>query len=166
LFLCSRHPEVAGLATWSPAVELFAPEAKLLTGPWGRQIAGWIRGSDHNDWPFKKPIQARYWTNHQCWDGIIQFNQFLNHAMVPTTFQAIKCPVFVGYYYENEEQQDKLVSVAAMKRMLSQLGTPPEQRKEVNFPNAKDHVIGSQIVSQDWQGVERETAQFLSTIVQ
>lgn len=166
LFLCSRHPEVKGLVTWSPAVRVFRKSAGLLTGPWAMQLARWVTGRDHNDWPYRKPEQqAKYWTNHQCWEGVIQFTMFLKHAMTPQTFAAIRCPVFVGYYYENEEKQDKSVSVAAMKEMLAQLGTPAAQRREVNFPNARDHVIGSRILSNDWQGVERESIRFMEEVL-
>lgn len=166
IFLCSRHPEVKGLVTWSPAVRVFRKSASLLTGPWAMQLARWVTGKDHNDWPYRKPEQqVKYWTNHQCWEGVVQFAMFLKHAMVPETFAAVKCPVFVGYYYENEEKQDKSVSVAAMKEMLAQLGTPAAQRREVNFPNAHDHVIGSQILSSDWQGVERESAKFMEEVL-
>lgn len=166
IFLCSRHPEVKGLVTWSPAVRVFRKSASLLTGPWAMQLARWVTGKGHNDWPYRKPAQqAPYWTNHQCWEGVVQFAMFLKHTMTPETFAAIRCPVFVGYYYENEEKQDKSVSVAAMKEMLAQLGTPVEQKREVNFPNAHDHVIGSQILSSDWQGVERESAKFMEEVL-
>jgi pimeloyl-ACP methyl ester carboxylesterase len=165
LFLCSRHPEVKSIVTWSPAIQIADPAAVLLSGPWGMQLARLVRGTDHNEWPYRKPEQQKkYWTNHQCWAGVIQFSLFLKHAMTPLTFAQIKCPVFIGYYYENEEKQDKLVSVAAMKTMSEMLGTPAEKRRMVNFPKAADHVIASQILSSDWQGVERESTAFLQEI--
>lgn len=166
IFLCSRHPEVKGLVTWSPAVRVFRKSADLLTGPWAMQLANWVTGHDHNDWPYRKPEQqVKYWTNHQCWEGVIQFTVFLKYAMKPETFAAIKCPFFMGYYYEDEEHQDKSVSVAAMKEMFAQLGTPAAQKREMSFPNAHDHVIGSRILSSDWQGVERESARFMEEVM-
>lgn len=164
LFLCSRHPEVKAIVTWSPAIALANPAAKLLSGPWGIRLARLIRGGDHNDWHFRKPVMAKYWTNHQCWEGVIQFSLFLENAMIPATFSRIKCPVFVGYYYENEEKQDHSVSVAAMQQMMPQLGTPAHQQRILNFPKSGDHIIGSQIVSEDWQGVERESRIFLKEV--
>jgi len=166
IFLCARHPEVKGLVTWSPAVRVFRSSASLLTGPWALQLARWVTGKSHNDWPYRNPEQQRkYWTNHQCWEGVVQFTMFLKYAMTPQTFAAIRCPVFVGYYYENEENQDKTVSVAAMREMFAQLGTPAAQRREMSFPNARDHVIGSHILSKDWQGVERESAKFMEEVM-
>lgn len=166
LFLSSRHPEVKGLVTWSPAVRLFRQSAALLPGPWSVQLARLITGHDHNDWPFRKPDEQRkYWTNHQCWEGVVQFAVFLKHAMTPAIFQTIRCPVFLGYYYEDEAHQDKAVSVAAMREMFAQLSTPAGQKREVNFPLARDHVIGSRILSSDWQGVERESAKFMEEVM-
>jgi pimeloyl-ACP methyl ester carboxylesterase len=165
LFLCSRHPYVKGLITWSPAVRLYAPETGLLTGPWGSQLARLVTGKTHNDWTYKVPEQKKYWTNHQCFDGVIQFATFLKYGLTPDTFKAVKCPFFMGYYYENEENQDKLVSVTAMKDMFAQLSTPAALKRERAFPKAKDHVIGSQLLSKDWQSVEQESAAFMTDIL-
>lgn len=165
LWLASRHPEVKALVTWSPCIRLFSGLTGVMAGPWGLQIAQKVRGSMYNDYPYKKPEMAKYWTNHQRLEGAIQFAVFLETAMVPETFAKVKCPVFVGYYYKDEEHQDKLVSVAAMRKMFTELGTDPAKKRELAFPNADDHIIASQIVSKDWQGVERESADFLHSVV-
>jgi esterase/lipase len=165
LFLASRHPELKGLVTWSPAIRLFDKNATLLSGPWGLQLARLVAGSNFNDWKVKVSEQTKFWTTHQTWEGIVQFGMFLKYAMTPETFKKIKCPVFVGYYYENEENQDKLVSVAAMREMFALLGTPANLKKEMAFPNTKDHIIGCKLVSKDWQTVEKESAAFLKVII-
>lgn len=165
ILLASRHPEIKALVTWSPCIRLASGTSGILAGPWGLQIARTLRGGDHNDWPFKKPIMANYWTNHQRFEGIVQFAVFIETFMQPATFAKVKCPFFLGYYYENEENQDKVVSVAAMREMYGQLGTPADQKREVNFPNAHDHVMSSSLTSDDWQGVERESARFIREVV-
>jgi pimeloyl-ACP methyl ester carboxylesterase len=165
LFMASRHPDIAAVVAWSPCIRLYSGLSGVMAGPWGLNISRFVRGGTHHDWPYKKPVQAKYWTNHQRLEGLVQFALFLETAMVPETFAKIKCPVFVGYYYRDEENQDKLVSVAAMKTMITQLGTPPERRREMAFPNANDHVIGSEILSGDWQGVVRESEVFLKEML-
>jgi pimeloyl-ACP methyl ester carboxylesterase len=164
LFLASRHPEIKALVVWSPCIRLYSGLSGVMAGPWGLKIAQKVQGKNHNDYPFKRPVMANYWTNHQRLEGIVQFAVFLETAMVPATFAKIKCPVFVGYYYKDEEHQDKLVSVAAMRSMLAELGTEASKKREVAFPEAGDHVIASRIVSQDWQGVERASAVFLMEV--
>ena len=165
LFLASRHPEIKALVTWSPCIRLFSGLSGVLAGPWGLTIAQKTRGGLHNDWPFKKPGMAKYWTNHQRFEGIVQFSTFLETALVPETFAKVKCPVFVGYYYKDEENQDKVVSVAAMQEMFGQLGTPPALKREMAFPNTNNHVIACHITSDDWKGVEYESSRFLQEIV-
>ena len=165
LFLASRHPEVKAVVTWSPCIRLFSGLSPVMAGPWGVHIARSVRGSKHNDWPFRKPEMTKYWTNHQCLEGAVHFATFLETAMVPATFAQIKCPVFVGYYYRDEENQDKVVSVKAMQEMYAALGTPAELKREMAFPNANDHVITSRIVSSDWEGVLRESASFIRDVV-
>jgi hypothetical protein len=85
--------------------------------------------------------------------------------MNPETFAKVKCPVFLAYYYKNEEEQDMTVSVPAMLKMFEELGTPVELKRKMAFPEAKAHVIASYIRSKDWQSVERETDKFLKEIV-
>ena len=164
LFLASRHPEIKGLVLYSPAVRVFRKDGQLLSEPWGLQLAHTMIG-EHNDWVFRKPEQAKYWTNHQRFEGIVQFTTFQKYAMIPETFAKVKCPVFMGYYYEDEEKQDKVVSVAAMKEMFEQLGTPPQNKRAVNFPNAKAHVITSDLTTDDWQTVEAESVKFVQEVL-
>ena len=164
LFLASRHPELKGLVLYSPAIKVFRKDGQLMSEPWGLQLAHLLVG-EHNDWKFRKPEQAKYWTNHQRFEGIVQFTTFQKYTMIPETFAKVKCPVFMGYYYENEEKQDKTVSVEAMKEMFEQLGTPPKYKREFDFKNAKAHVITSPMTTDDWQTVEMESAKFLQEVM-
>lgn len=165
LFLASRHPELKGLVLYSPAIQVFRKDGQLMSEPWGLELAHLVTGKEHNDWVFRKPEQAKYWTNHQRFEGIVQFTTFQKYAMIPETFAKIKCPVFMGYYYENEENQDKVVSVEAMKTMFEQLGSPPQYKRAVDFVNAKAHVITSPLTTDDWQTVEAESVKFIQEIL-
>ncbi len=165
LFLASRHPEIKAVLTYSPAIRLFRKDAALMGGPWGLQLAHFVTGKNHNDWVFKNEQHKKFWTNHQRFEGIVQFATFQRYTMIPETFAKVKCPVFVGFYYENEEKQDKVVSVAAMHEMFDQLGTPQYLKRKIAFPRANSHVIASQFLSEDWQGVERESIHFLQDMV-
>jgi pimeloyl-ACP methyl ester carboxylesterase len=165
LFIASKHPELKGMVLYSPAVKLFKPETVLLPEHWGLEISHLFTGKIHNDWKFRRPEQARYWTNHQRFEGIVQLAVFQKYTMIPETFAKIKCPVFMGYYYEDEEHQDHTVSVAAMKTMFEQLGTPPQYKRAVNFPNVKEHVLTSPLTTDDWMTVENESAKFIKEIL-
>jgi hypothetical protein len=108
---------------------------------------------------------ANYWTLKYRIEALVEFQNLLSHTMKPKVFAKVKCPVFLGYYYKNENEQDNTVSVPAMLKMFDELGTPDALKKKMAFPEAGAHVIASYIRSKDWQGVERETDKFLSEIV-
>ena len=164
LFLASRHPEIKSVITYSPCIEIFKSEAKLMAGPWGLQLAHFVSGKEHNDWIMKEG-QKGFWTNHQRFEGILQFATFLKYGMTQETFSKIKCPVFLGYYYLDEAHQDDVVSVPAMLKMYEQLGTPNALKRKKAFENANTHVIASDITSENWQNVEAESARFIHDVL-
>ena len=69
----------------------------------------------------------------------------------------------MGYYYKNEEEQDKVVSVPAMLKMFDELGSSTKQK--VAFPNAGNHVLASPILSKDVAMVQKETERFLDGVL-
>lgn len=158
-YLASKHPEIKSIVLYSPCIAIYDPNAVLLDNPWGLQLARTIKGADFNDITPKNNTQPNYWNMHYRLEGVVALQNFLTHCMTPATFEKIKCPVFMGYYYENEENQDKVVSVPAMLNMFEQLGSK-EKQKQV-FPKTKNHVIGSYVLSEDWQSVEKATLAFL-----
>ena len=165
LFLASRHPEIKTLVVYSPAIRIFRKDAALLPEPWGLQIARAVTGKNYISWHFKKPEEAKYWVNPYDLEAAVQFGTFLKYTMIPKTFEKVKCPVFVGYYYQDEQHQDNTVSVAAIKEMFQQLGTPENLKRAVDFPKSNAHVIACELVSGDWQNVENETRKFLAETV-
>ena len=56
-------------------------------------------------------------------------------------------------------------SVPDMLKMFDELGTPPELKQKMAFPEAGAHVIASHIRSNDWNGVEIATLRFLTEVV-
>jgi len=69
--------------------------------------------------------------------------------MKASVFEKVKQPLLLLYYYKDEEHQDHVVKVSAMKRMFRQLGTPDSLKRELAVPNAGEHVISSYIKSKD-----------------
>jgi esterase/lipase len=165
LFLASRHPEIKALILYSPCVKLYDKTAAILDKPWGLQIARLVTGGPVKTFKAESKAHAQYWQLHYRLEALVALENLIDHTMKPEVFRKIKCPVFLGYYYKNEEEQDKTVSVPAMLKMYDELGTPPGLKEKVAFPDAGAHVIASYIRSGDWQGVERETNIFLINIV-
>jgi len=165
LFLTSRHPEIKAIILYSPCVKLYDGTAVLLNKPWGLQIARKAMGGEVSRNESESPEHSNYWQLNYRVESIVALQNLVANTMKPETFSSIKCPVFLAYYYKNEEEQDKTVSVPAMLQMFDELGTPTELKRKMAFPESGQHVIASYIRSKDWKGVERETDKFLAEIV-
>ena len=165
LFLISRHPEIKAVVLYSPCIRLCTPASLIITRPWGLQICRLISGSPTNSFKAESEAHANNWTLKFRLEGLEALVNFYSSTMKPELFSRINCPVFLGYYYKNEKEQDPTASVPAMLKMFDELGTPAELKLKMAFPDAGAHVISSSIRSKDWQGVERETDKFLHDIV-
>jgi hypothetical protein len=69
------------------------------------------------------------------------------------------------YYYRDEDHQDEVVKVSAMKRMFAQVNTPDSLKREKAIPGAGDHVIGSYIKSKDVETVVNACIQFGESVL-
>ena len=165
LYLASIHPEIKAIILYSPCVKLFDGTASFLNKPWGLQIARLVSGGSMKKFEAESQTHANYWQLNYRIEALVALQNLVSNTMKPEVFSKIKCPVFLGYYYKNETEQDKTVSIPAMLKMYGELGTPAELKQKKAFPEAGAHVIASYIRSKDWQGVERETDKFLSDIV-
>jgi esterase/lipase len=146
LVLAANHPEIKALMLYGPCIAIKDPNATLLDNPWGLQMAHLITGSDYRDIPVMAPGHAENWSLHYRLEGVVAVQNLLTHAMKKEVFEKVKMPVFLGYYYKDEEHQDNVVSVDAMKEMFEQLGTPAGLKRSEAFPNSGNHVITSNLL--------------------
>ena len=82
--------------------------------------------------------------------------------MKPEIFKKVTAPVFMGYYYKNEQEKDDVVSIPAMLKMFEELGTPADKKQKMTFANAGDHVIISQFTSEYFKEAELAALNFLN----
>lgn len=146
LVLAANHSEIKALMLYGPCIAIKDPNATLLDNPWGLQMAHLITGSDYRDIPVMAPGHAENWSLHYRLEGVVAVQNLLTHAMTKEVFEKVKIPVFMGYYYKDEEHQDNVVSVDAMKEMYAALGTPAALKREEAFPNSGNHVITSNLL--------------------
>lgn len=159
VYLASTHPEIKGLVLYSPCMEVANPSLKLITGPWGKQILQQVMG-EHNTSKDSIPEHAQFWLQGYHSNGLVTLQQMMDVISRREVYERIKMPVFVGYYFKNEKEQDQVVSVAAIQKMFPQLGTPDHMKVEKAFPESGDHVIASRLRSKDVKGVYEATDQF------
>ena len=157
--------EIEALFMYSPNIDLYdSAKSKLLTMPWGLQIARMLPGGHYHFVNIPDKFK-QYWTHTYRKEGLIALRALLDETMTENTFQKITCPVFVGYYYKNEEEQDKTVSVAAMKMFSTKIATPKKKKKAIAFPNAQGHVMISGMRGNDLSDINKESYRFAEEVV-
>lgn len=164
LLLASQQPEIKAVVVYSPAVRDGGEKLEALFKPWMKFLMEKTAMENKVIHQNREGEKKAYWSEEYHINGYESLATLIYSEMNAETFSAIKQPLFLGYYYKNEEEQDFVVSVPKMLEMYGQLGTPSELKKEIAFPKAGDHVIASAITSQDWQGVLFQTIDFLENV--
>jgi pimeloyl-ACP methyl ester carboxylesterase len=157
---------LAALLLYSPLIDFKDPTSTLLNKPWAGPLAKLVAGGDRyiaNRNPNEGELQ--YWYPSYHINGLIAVKAVQNIANNVSLWKKISLPVFVGYYYKDEEHQDQTVSVPALLRMADGLATPSEIRRVVNFPEAGAHVITSKHTTSVYLNVLQETLRFLHDTV-
>jgi esterase/lipase len=165
LYLASHHPEIKALILYSPCIKLYDGTAVILNKPWGLQIARLVTGGPMKKFESESKEHSNYWQLNYRIEALVALQNLIANTMKPEVFSKVKCPLFLGYYYKNETEQDKTVSIPAMLKMFDEVGTPQGLKQKFAFPDAGAHVIASYIRSKDWKDVEGETVKFLSNTV-
>jgi len=162
LQLAADFPEyVDGLILYSPNIRINNPAAFLLSKPWGLQIGRKVTGGKYR-------VTSEDFESKDCFynyckyrmEGVVYLQQLVDATMRKETFKNVTAPVFLGYYYKDENNQDETVKVSAMLKMFKQLGTSSDRKVKVAFPEAGDHVIACELTSGSVDEVIRETLKF------
>lgn len=165
LQLAATYPEISGLILYSPNIAINDPNAWILNNPWGLQIARLVKGSHYIIAKNNTDQYKQYWNKQYRLEAAVQLEEYLETTMNTNTFGAVKQPALCLYYFKDNEHQDDVVKVSAMKDMMASLGTSEDQERMTALPNAGSHVLASPIQSKDITSVERETADFLQKVM-
>lgn len=165
--LAAEFPEyVDGLILYSPNVRINNPAAFLLSKPWGLQIARMVYKSNYRVTnPDFSSKECQYWNCKYRLEAVVYLQQLVEKTMKDEVFKRITCPVFLGYYYNDQENQDQVVRVDAALDMFSKLGTPSERKVEKAFPDAGAHVIAGELFSKSIDEVRNATFSFAAEVL-
>jgi esterase/lipase len=163
LHLASEFPDVYALILLSPNIEINNGTAWIANNPWGLQVGRYVVGSKEFTPADTTIIYSKYWNTPYRLEAIVALQEYLETTMKPSTYEKIKQPVLMLYYYKNEADQDKVVKVSAMLKMFHALQTPGNLKKSLPVPSAGDHVIAGSIKSKDILTVENEITSFMNT---
>lgn len=166
LRLAANFPEIKGVILYSPNIAINDGSAWLTNKPWGLQLIRKVMGGMYS----KKtadtdPKVLQYWYSQYRLEAVPQLQEFIETSNTKQTYEQVKQPVLMLYYYKDEQHQDKTVKVDAMLKMFEELGTPAALKIKSAIPEAGTHVIGSPLLSKGVQSVESKTFNFATTIL-
>ncbi len=164
VYLAANNPDLKGIVLYSPCMAVYNGALKLTTGPWGTQLLHTLLGERRDDMRYA-PDRAQYWLTSYSANGLLTLQQTIDAVSRPEVYAKVKMPVLLAYYYKNEDEQDKVVSVKAMQEMFPLFGTADSLKMERAFPNSADHVIASHFTSKDLNGVQHATEQFFEKVL-
>lgn len=164
LKMASEHPQVHALINLSPNVRINDPFAFLLNDPWGSEMAHLAMGGDFR-YVDGGPEYAKYWNDKYRTEALVELQQLIETTMTRETFEQITQPVFNGYYFKDDENQDPVVKVSAIRWMHELLSTPDSLKREYAFADAGNHVLASPIKSNDVEGVEAVIQKFMIQVI-
>jgi len=165
LKLAADYPDlVEALILYAPLIRMTNKASWLLARPFGLQIGRMVMGGKYRVFE-PNPKTDPYWYPKYRVEGIVQLRILMETTMKAKTFKAVTRPVFVGYYYRDEEHQDNTASVSGMQWMFENLATPSDKKVEQAFPEATEHVIACEFTNPNWKQVQDASADFLTRIV-
>lgn len=164
LKLCGEFPDIVANIMMSPNISINDPNAWLLNNRWGLQIAHLVVGKYRviND---TTALYKQYWNQRYSTNSLVQLEELLESTMKEKTFRKVTQPSLLLYYFKDDDHQDAVVKVSAMKRMFLQLGTPDDLKRQVAIPTAENHVLSSPIKSKDVESVKKEIEKFAIDIL-
>lgn len=165
LVLASERPEIKALVLYSPCIVEYGNKLDPFFQPWIKQLMKATMTNERGVQVVEREgDKASYWAEAYHINAYISLAVILRSTMNEDTFSKVKQPLFLAYYYKDEENQDNVVSVPAMLKMYEEISTPPHLKSKEAFPEAGDHVIASSITSSDWTSVLASSISFLEHV--
>jgi esterase/lipase len=162
--MLAKDPAIAGHIMFSPNIDLKDPASVLITEQWGPQILSMVLGSDYNRIMYT-PEAQKYWNAVYHNNGIVTTKRLIKDYMNNDEFAKVTQPIFLGYYYKNEEQNDDVVSVPRMRDFYNAASTPTEQKMKKEYPVIPRHVICSSIMTDKTDLVKKDVYSFAENIL-
>jgi pimeloyl-ACP methyl ester carboxylesterase len=162
LKLAADYPnDVYALVMMSPNIAIYDSRSFLLNNHWGLQIAQTLTGSHYITSSDSTPLSRQYWYGHYRLEAATQLQELLETTMTKQTFEKVKQPALLLYYYKDEAHQDTVVSVPALLNMFAELGTPANEKVKQAMPDVGGHVMACYIRSKDLLEVQQAIENFM-----
>jgi hypothetical protein len=163
-FLSSEDERIYAQVMVSPNFGIADPTFDLLDRPWGLQIVRKVFGSKYNEWT-GPPGTDKYWHTKYRAEGLVVLDQIVSNSMNEEVFKKITSPVYLGYYYENDQNQDDVIDVSLIEPFANAISTDPNMIKLKAFGGNLNHVITSEIMNNDYLTVQESIATYLEQVL-
>jgi esterase/lipase len=159
-----RNSSIKALLLYSPLIEFYSFNQWLLGNNLGRSLLSVLPGRGYmlKSEPGMTDREDEIWYPRYALQGALSLGKFVQETMKAELFARVKVPTFIGYYYKNRKEQDRVVSVDAIKNMYAQLGTSHSQKLLRNYPEAGTHVISSGLLSRNIEELKNDSIRFLN----
>ena len=164
-YLAAENPtSTFAMVMYSPNFGLHDGRSKLMAMPWGLQLAKKIFGGNYRNIKMESGAQP-FWTTKYRIEGLVNLIPLLNKTMTDETFKKITQPYLLAYYYEDEENCDKIISVPKIRNFHKVSSTPHHLKREAPLATVKSHCISNKHQSKDWQSVYKATEDFFVQVL-
>lgn len=162
--LAPYDASIHSLIMYSPNIDVYDTTSELIIRPWGKHMLDFVLGGEYNNIQYSDEAR-KYWSETYHSDGLLALKYLIEEEMNESLFSRIEVPVYMGYYYKDEEHQDKVVSVPRMQEFFDQISTAEDYKRKKAFPEAGRHVITSHVFSKDLDNVQNETYRFAEEVL-
>ena len=142
-YLANGDKDIHAQIMLAPNFAVNDSKAKKITGRWGKQMFKMAMGGDYREWEAKHPKVKDYWQTKARVEGYVAMQAMLDQTMTEEVWAKNKVPTFIGYYYKNETEHDKVISIPAINRYAEVAAIPKDKLKIVPFSDAQGHVTVS-----------------------
>lgn len=164
-YLAAYNPEVIdGLLLFSPNIDMSDPRSSMLTWPWGKELSVLLEGEEFEH-KHKSAAFKTYWYGSFTTTSLVELKSLIDHTMTTENFKKIKQPLFINYYFKNEDQKDEVISIDRLKQFFAQVSTPKNQKELNTSPESGDHVTISPITSSDIETPFVQASNFLENVM-
>ncbi len=164
VYLTAHDPSIHSQIMYSPNIDLHDPMSDLTTGPWGSWMLEKVLGDERNHISYT-PEAQKYWNPTYHKNGIIAVKALIEQTMNTEVFEKINQPMFIGYFYKDENAFDDVVSIPEMKRLIKEISTEEDKKRIEAFPDVHSHVIASRVMSKDVASVQNSTFKFAEEVL-
>ena len=170
-WLAAEHPDaVDAMVLASPAYGFANKMAVLLHMPVGPPVQRLLYG-DTRDAGWRNDIQSRkvdgyddHWTLKQRYTPLYGLARAQRYIAKDDTFEKVKTPTLVLYYYKDEQNQDEAASVPRIREAAAIFARNNPKSRSVAIEDGA-HVLFSAYVRTDKVRVQSEIDGFLSDVV-